>query len=77
MIAVVVPEYQGYGLQYELFCQSEAIVKNKQMRYLMATVHPDNIYSFRNMEKLGMKAVLETKKYGGKRRYVMSKTLES
>ena len=26
-IAVVVPEYQGYGLQYELFCQSEAIVK--------------------------------------------------
>lgn len=76
-IAVVVPEYQGYGLQYELFCQSEAIVKNKQMRYLMATVHPDNIYSFRNMEKLGMKAVLETKKYGGKRRYVMSKTLES
>ena len=76
-IAVVVPEYQGYGLQYELFCQSEAIVKNKQMRYLMATVHPDNIYSFRNMEKLGKKAVLETKKYGGKRRYVMSKTLES
>ena len=76
-IAVVVPEYQGYGLQYELFCQSEAIVKNKQMRYLMATVHPDNIYSFRNMEKLGMKTVLETKKYGGKRRYVMSKTLES
>ena len=42
----------------------------------MATVHPDNIYSFRNMEKLGMKAVLETKKYGGQRRYVMSKTLE-
>lgn len=76
-IAVVVPEYQGYGLQYELFCQSEAIVKNKQMRYLMATVHPDNIYSFRNMEKLRMKTVLETKKYGGKRRYVMSKTLES
>ena len=75
-IAVVEPEYQGYGLQYELFCQAEEIVKNKQMRYLMATVHPDNIYSFRNMEKLGMKAVLETKKYGGKRRYVMSKTLE-
>ena len=75
-IAVVVPEYQGYGLQYELFCQAEEIVKNKQMRYLMATVHPDNIYSFRNMEKLGMKTVLETKKYGGKRRYVMSKTLE-
>ena len=42
----------------------------------MATVHPDNIYSFRNMEKFGMKAVLETKKYGGQRRYVMSKTLE-
>ena len=56
--------------------EAEEIVKNKQMRYLMATVHPDNIYSFRNMEKLGMKAVLETKKYGGKRRYVMSKTLE-
>ena len=29
-----------------------------------------------DMEKLGMKTVLETKKYGGKRRYVMSKTLE-
>lgn len=75
-IAVVEPEYQGYGLQYELFCQAEEIVKISRCRYLMATVHPDNIYSFRNMEKLGMKAVLETKKYGGKRRYVMSKTLE-
>ena len=41
----------------------------------MATVHPDNIYSFRNMEKFGMKAVLETKKYGGQRRYVMSKNI--
>lgn len=50
--------------------------ERKRMRYLMATVHPDNIYSLHNMEKLGMKAVLETKKYGGKRRYVMSKTLE-
>ena len=75
-ITVVEPGYQGYGLQYELFCRAEEIVKNKQMRYLMATVHPDNIYSFRNMEKLGMKTVLETKKYGGQRRYVMSKTLE-
>ena len=65
------------GLMNACKAQAEEIVKNKQMRYLMATVHPDNIYSFRNMEKFGMKAVLETKKYGGKRRYVMSKTLES
>lgn len=75
-IAVVEPEYQGCGLQYDLFCQAEEIIKRKKMRYLMATVHPDNIYSLRNMEKLGMKAVLETKKYGGKQRYIMCKTLE-
>ena len=55
---------------------AEEIIKRKKMRYLMATVHPDNIYSLRNMEKLGMKAVLETKKYGGKQRYIMCKTLE-
>ena len=78
-IAVVVPEYQGYGLQYESFLSVRSnTLKNKQMEVSDGQQFIRIIYtSFRNMEKLGMKAVLETKKYGGKRRYVMSKTLES
>ena len=42
----------------------------------MATVHPENVYSLRNVERFGMKIAADVKKYGGKRRFVMWKNLD-
>lgn len=76
-IAVVSPKYQGNQLQYRLFCEAERILDEEWMKeeisYLMATVHPDNGYSLKNIEKLGMKVIAEDTMYGGKRRFVMWK----
>lgn len=74
-IAVVAPEFQGNSLQYRLCCMAEERLKEQGYTYLMATVHPENIYSLRNMEKLGMARAAKVRKYGGKLRYVMWKKI--
>ena len=74
-IAVVAPEFQGNQLQYRLFCMAEEALKEQGFIYVMATVHPENRFSLRNMEKLGMKQVAEVRKYGGKLRWVMWKEI--
>lgn len=84
--AVVAPEYQGNGLQYRLFQKAEELLAAEgtsgvkgpggwRIRWLFATVHPDNRYSRRNMEKLGCQVATEVRKYGGKRRLIMWKQL--
>lgn len=79
-IAVVSPEFRGNSLQYKLLVEAQLILKNGwnelEIRYLMATVHPENVYSLRNVERFGMKIAADVKKYGGKRRFVMWKNLD-
>ena len=79
-IAVVSPEFRGNSLQYKLLVEAQRILKNGwnelEIRYLMATVHPENVYSLRNVERFGMKIAADVKKYGGKRRFVMWKNLD-
>lgn len=71
--AVVSSDFRGKQLQYRLFREAEKVLRETESRYLMATVHPENIFSLRNMEKLGMKKAVEVRKYGGKLRNVMWK----
>lgn len=73
--AAVHPAYRGQGLQGKLLQEAEEIERTRGTKYLMATVHPENIYSLRNLEKEGYKCILETKKYGGLRRKVLCKEL--
>lgn len=73
--AVVSEKFRGIQLQYRLFQKAEEMLYGSEYRYLMATVHPDNVYSLRNMEKLGCKKAAEVLKYGGKPRLVMWKSL--
>lgn len=73
--AVVSSGFQGRKLQYRLFFEAEKALEGSQYKYLMATVHPDNIYSLTNMKKLGCEKVAEDIKYGGKPRLVMRKDI--
>lgn len=71
----VLPKFRGYKLQKKLLERAEKMEKEKHTKYLMATVHPDNIYSMRNFEEQGFFCLLETKKYGGLRRSILLKEI--
>lgn len=73
--AAVLPEFRGRKIQKKMLVRAEEIERNRGTQYLMATVHPDNIYSAGNLEQLGYICLMETEKYSGLRRKVMSKRL--
>lgn len=45
------PNYIGNNLQYQMLRELDEISRKKGYRYAVVTVHPDNIYSIRNLEK--------------------------
>lgn len=47
-------DYLGYGLQMQMLKMYDEYLKSIGYRYQMTTVHPDNIYCGRNMEKHGL-----------------------
>ncbi|MBO5352598.1 MAG: GNAT family N-acetyltransferase [Lachnospiraceae bacterium] len=71
----VLPEFRGQKIQKKLLQVAEKIEQERGTRYLMGTVHPENIYSAANLEQLGYECLLETEKYGGLRRKIVCKEL--
>ena len=49
--AAVAPLYRGHHLQDRMMEVCEEEMKKRGMRYLLATVHPDNPYSLSNVQK--------------------------
>lgn len=50
-------EYQGNGLQAQMFKYLEDYCKSLGLKYIVTTAHPDNIYSSNNMIKTGYVSV--------------------
>ena len=50
---MVLPEYRGNNLMFELNKKILEIAKDKKVDYINFTVHPDNIASYSSMGKLG------------------------
>ena len=72
----ILPEFRGHGLQQLLIRKAEAFLRAEtEYRILMATVHPDNIYSLRNVKELGYEVAAEADMYGGYHRYIMKKEI--
>lgn len=71
----VLSDYRGNNLQQLLCNYIETIAINKGMKYLLATVSPDNIQSLNNFNKLGFEVKLEKTKYNGLTRYILSKAI--
>lgn len=75
-IAATLPAYRGHSLQSQLMDHAECLLRQKKdIKYLMATVHPNNLPSRRSMEKLGYTCVAETTLYGDLPRCVYWKRL--
>ena len=52
---IVNPKYRGNGLQYQMLQVLTKYCKKLGKKYLITTVHPDNIYSINNFLKEGYK----------------------
>lgn len=50
-------DYLGNGLMYQMLLEYDKYLESIGYKYVMTTVHPDNIFSSRNMVKNGMKRV--------------------
>lgn len=72
----VLPKFRGYQLQKQLLEMAEKIENDRNTIYLMATVHPENVYSKRNFEQQGYSCLLETQKYSGLRRSILLKKVK-
>ncbi len=73
---VILPQYRGHRLQYRLMEEAEQVIRT-QTDYciLLATVHPDNIYSLQNAKARGFHVAAEVTAYQGLPRYIIRKDL--
>ena len=72
---VILPKYRGYGLQKKLMLAAEMDLKERGIKYLLCTIHPDNRYSLGNALALDYQVVKTTQKYGGLMRHILQKEL--
>ena len=63
--AAVLPEFRGHHLQYEMMQHAEADLREMGYKYLLCTVHPENVFSRSNVMKQGYEKLLTKEKYGG------------
>ena len=54
---LVLPEYRGRGIMYELIKLQTNLAKEMGFDYIISMAHPDNIGSKKALEKLGLKFV--------------------
>lgn len=73
--AAVLPAHRGGGIQRALVTEAERRLVELGYRWLMCTVHPDNVHSLRNLRALGFEVIGTRDKYGGYRRHIMLKTV--
>ncbi len=71
--AVVLPEYRGNKLQYEMIKYAEKNIDRNKYKYILATVSPENVYSRTNLIKSGYRFVLNKIKYEGLSRDIYMK----
>lgn len=74
--AAVLPAYRGNHLQQRLMEIAEAEAKKRGYRYLLCTIHPDNLYSKKNALRQGYQVMATKEKYGGLLRDILMKRLD-
>ncbi len=70
-IAVTRKDYRGNGLMGRLAAMAMADARKEGIKYLYATVHPENRASRNNLERAGFSPALQKEMYNGLSRYIM------
>jgi L-amino acid N-acyltransferase YncA len=73
--ACVLPEYQGRHILSQLLSEAGLLEKGRGCRYLMATIHPDNLFSKNSHLRCGFEELMTVRKYGDWMRTIMVKRL--
>lgn len=73
--AIVDPVYRGQHLQDRMMERCEEEMKKRGMKFLLATVHPDNPYSLANVQNRGYQIRKTKEKYGGSIRHILCKEI--
>jgi len=73
--AVVLSEYRGLGLQVAMLQYAERAIDKSKYKYFMATVSPDNPWSYCSLERNGYELKLTKEKYGGLKRRIYLKKM--
>ena len=73
--ACVLPEYQGRHILSQLLSEAALLEKGRGCRYLMATIHPDNLFSKNSHLRCGFEELMTVRKYGDWMRTIMVKRL--
>ena len=69
-------EYRGNNLYIEMAQKAEKIIINRyNKKYILATVHPNNMASLKSLLQIGYKTICKTKMYGNLDRYILLKNL--
>ena len=70
-------EYRGNNLYTQMAKKAEKfMVDNYDIKYILATVHPDNIASVKSLLDIGYDICCKTKMYGNKDRYILMKSID-
>ena len=68
--------YRGNNLYGKMIKEAEDIITNRyNIKYILATVHPENIASWKSLINLGYKIICKSKMYGDLDRYILLKKL--
>lgn len=73
--SLVLKDFRGNRLQKIICTYLERIAKDTGIKWLCATVEPNNKYSLNSVKELGYKVMVEKLKYGGLNRYILMKEL--
>lgn len=71
--AAVHPDYRGMGIQKRLLETAEAELQGAAERYLVCTIHPENVFSLKNALKQGYEIQRTLEKYGSVRHILCKK----
>lgn len=77
--AAVKKAFCGNGLQRNMLAAAEEELKKRRdyrKLYRLCTVHPDNVFSLKNMQKAGYEILAEARLYGGLPRLILGKKTE-
>lgn len=71
-------KYRGNNLYIKMAKKAEEIIKNRyNKKYILATVHPDNMASLKSLQKIDYKIICKSKMYENLDRYILLKHIDT
>ena len=74
--SVILPEHRGQHFQRKLLKECEEWIKERGYFWVLSTVHPDNLPSYKSLISNGYLPLRHLKMYGNRDRIIMGKKIK-